>query len=235
MKITLLLILISTLNLLATGTYSQTARVSLRLNQTSLKQALKEIERSSEFYFLYNNELIDVERKVDIDANNEQINTILDRLFANVDAKYAVYDRQIVISPTNMALPQVAQRKISGKVTDLSGSAIPGATVMIKGTTTGVTTSNEGIFSLVLPNDAKILSFSFVGMRTQEVAIDARSEYNITLANLTISLEEVVAIGFGTKKKSELASAIVQIQGEMAAKSPSVNMTNSFTRSVTRS
>ena len=63
------------------------------------------------FYFLYNNELIDVERKVDIQADNEQINTILDRLFNDQEIKYAVYDRQIVISPVNMPLPQEAQRK----------------------------------------------------------------------------------------------------------------------------
>jgi hypothetical protein len=92
MKITLLLILVSTFNLLATDTYSQTARVSLNLNQISLKQAFKEIERSSEFYFLYNNELIDVERKVDIEAKNEQINIILDHI-TNFSHRTIIYLR----------------------------------------------------------------------------------------------------------------------------------------------
>jgi len=228
MKITLLFILISTLNLLATGSYSQTTRVSLKLNQTSVKQVLKEIEHSSEFYFLYNNELIDVERKVDIEANNEPINSILDNLFANANVKYAVYDRQIVISPTNMNLHQEAQHKVNGKVIDQYGAAIPGASVVVKGTTIGVTTSNDGNFSLLLPNDAKFLLFSFVGMRTQEVAIDNRSNYSITLADVTIGLDEVVAIGFGTKKKSELTNAVDQIQGDIAAKVPSVTLTPSL-------
>ncbi len=223
MKITLLLILISTLNLLATDTYSQTARVSLKLSQTSVKQALKEIERSSEFYFLYNNELVDVERKVDIDADNEQINTILDRLFANADAKYAVYDKQIVISPMSMNLPQAAQRKISGRVADPSGAGIPGATVMVIGTTSGVTTSNDGNFSLVLPENAKMLSFSFVGMRTQEVVIDTRSEYNVVLSEQAIGLDEIVAIGYGTMKKSDLTGSVGSVSSNKLIEQPSTS------------
>ena len=214
MKITLLLILISTLNLWATGTYSQTARVSLKLNQTSIKQVLKEIEHSTEFYFLYNNDLVNVERKVDIEAKNEQINTILDRLFVDQGEKYAVYDRQIVISPANMPLPQEGQRKVSGKVIDQTGTPIPGASVVIKGTTTGVTTGVDGTFSLVLPMDAKVLAFSFVGMRSLEVPVSLKSEYNITLFEETIGLDEVVAIGYGTTSKRKTVSAISIIQPE---------------------
>src|SRR5665647_293511 len=111
MKIVLFLILTSTFNLLATGSYSQTTRLSLSLSQTSVKQVLKEVERSSEFHFLYNNELIDVERKVDIQVENELVSSILDMLFDSKVTKYAIYDKQIVISPAGMPLPQEAQRK----------------------------------------------------------------------------------------------------------------------------
>jgi len=211
MKITLLLILVSTLNLLATDTYSQTARVSLNLNQTSLKQALKEIERSSEFYFLYNNELIDVERKVDINADNEQINTILDHLFANQEVKYAVYDRQIVISPANMPLPQEVQRKIAGKVTDQSGTSLPGVSVVVKGTTSGVITDTNGNFSLAIIPENATLVFSFVGMKTQEVNVVRKTFINVVLAEETIGIEEVVALGYGTMKKSDLTGSVASV------------------------
>ena len=188
MKITLLLILISTFNLLATDTYSQTARVQLNLNQISLKQTLKEIERSSEFYFLYNNELVDVERKVDINADNEQINTILDHLFANQDVKYAVYDRQIVISPANMPLPQEVQRKISGKVTDATGGALPVVTVAVKGTTNGSITYADGKYSLSnIPGNATLI-FSFIGMKTQEVTVEGKTTINVKLLEESIGL-----------------------------------------------
>jgi len=214
MKITLLLILVSTFNLLAIDTYSQTARVSLNLNQISLKQALKEIERSSEFYFLYDNELVDVERKVDIKADNEQINTILDRLFANQDTKYAVYDRQIVISPANMPLPQEVQRKISGKVTDQAGIPIPGASVVVKGTTRGITTDIDGNFALTLPADAKELIFSFIGMQSQVIGIAGKTLFNIVMKEDAIGIEEVVAIGYGTQKNSLVTGAISKIKSE---------------------
>ena len=213
MKITLSLILISTLNLLATGTYSQTVKVSLNLNQTSIKQVLKEIERSSEFYFLYNNNLVDVERKVDILAKNEQINTILDRLFANHSIKYAVYDRQIVISPANMPLPQQAQRKVTGKVTDQAGVPIPGVAIIVKGTTIGVTSDSDGNFSLSLPVDTKMLVFSFIGMLSQEITIGSKTIINVKMAEETISIDEVVAVGYGTQKKTTLTGAVAAIKG----------------------
>src|SRR5665647_3977572 len=181
MKITLILILFSTFNLLATGSYSQTARVSLKLNQTSVKQVLKEIERSSEFYFLYNNDLIDVERKVDILANNEQISSVLDRLFANQEAKYAVYDRQIVISPTDMNLPQDAQRKIKGKVTDQTGSSLPGLSVVVIGTTNGKITDTDGNYSLTnIPENAS-LQFSFFGMKAKTISIQGKQTIDVVL------------------------------------------------------
>lgn len=228
MKITLLLILIPTLTLLATGTYSQTARVSLKMNQTSVKQVLKEIEHSTEFYFLYNNDLVNVERKVDIEADNEQINSILDRLFANQEEKYAVYDRQIVISPVNMPLPQEAQRTVRGKVTDPSGAPIIGASVVVKGTTAGVTTNTDGTFSLVIPANAKILAFSFVGMRSQEIAISTRSEYNIVLTEETIGLDEVVAVGYGTQKKVNLTGAISSVKTAQLGNIPAANLSNTI-------
>ncbi len=233
MKITLILILISTLNLLATGTYSQTARVSLKLNQTSIKQVLKEIEHSTEFYFLYNNDLVNVERKVDIDADNEQITNILDRLFANGEEKYAVYDRQIVISPANMPLPQEAQRKVAGKVTDQSGAPITGASVVVKGTTIGVTTGYDGTFTLVLPTNVKSLTFSFVGMKTQEVPIGAKSQYNVILQEETIGLEEVVAVGYGTQKKANLTGSVAAVSGDELVKRPAPNVQNLLQGKVT--
>ena len=228
MKITLLLILISTFNLLATDTYSQTARVSLNLSQTSLKQALKEIEKSSEFYFLYNNELVDVERKVDIEAENEQINTILDQLFANQDVKYAVYDRQIVISPANMPLPQEVQRKISGKVTDQSGASLPGVSVIVKGTTSGVITDANGNYSLAnIPVNAT-LQFSFVGMKMQEIAVGNKTTINVTLAEETVGIEEIVAIGYATQKKVNVTGSISSVNMKKLETMPITNSTQAL-------
>ena len=222
MKITMFLILISALNLLASGTYSQTTKVSLKMNQASIKQILKEIERSSEYYFLYNNELIDVERKVDIIAENQQINIILDRLFEGQGTKYAVYDRQIVISPDKMPLLQSGQKRISGKVTDSSGGSLPGVSVVVIGTTTGVITDNDGNYTLLNIPENAILQFSFVGMKNQEIVVGSRTTINITMIENTVALEEIVAIGYGTRAKKDLTGAVVQINAQEITKQ--VNM-----------
>lgn len=208
MKIVLFLILTSTFHLLATGTYSQTTRLSLSLNQTPIKQILKEIERSSEFHFLYNNELIDVERKVDIQVENELVNSILDMLFDSKVTKYAIYNKQIVISPAGMPLPQEALRKVSGKVTDQIGAGIPGATVAVKGASIGIITDSEGRFNLSIPADAKILVFSFVGMNGQEIAIENKKIFNVVLSEANTQLDEVVAIGYGTMKKKDVTGSV---------------------------
>jgi len=230
MKITLILILFSTFNLLATGTYSQTARVSLKLNQTSVKQVLKEIERSSEFYFLYNNDLIDVERKVDILATNEQISSVLDRLFANQEAKYAVYDRQIVISPTDMKLPQDAQRKIKGKVTDQTGASLPGVAVVVTGTTNGTITDNDGNYSMTnIPENAS-LQFSFVGMKAQTISVQGKQTIDVVLEEENLTVDEVIVIGYGTAKRQDYTGSVssLKMENSMVSLAPNLNALESL-------
>lgn len=230
MKITLILILFSTFNLLATGTYSQTARVSLKLNQTSVKQVLKEIERSSEFYFLYNNDLIDVERKVDILASNEQISSVLDRLFANQEAKYAVYDRQIVISPTDMKLPQDAQRKIKGRVTDQTGASLPGVSVVVIGTTNGTITDTDGNYSLSnIPENAS-LQFSFVGMKAQTISVQGKQTIDVILEEDKLAIDEVIVIGYGTAKRQDYTGSVssLKMENSMVSLAPNLNALESL-------
>ena len=229
MKITLILILFSTFNLLATGTYSQTARVSLKLHQTSVKQVLKEIERSSEFYFLYNNDLIDVERKVDILANNEQISSILDRLFESQEAKYAVYDKQIVISPTDMKLPPEA-RKIKGRVTDQTGASLPGVSVVITGTTNGTITDTDGNYSLTNIPENATLQFSFVGMKAQTIAVQGKQTIDVILEEDKLAIDEVIVIGYGTAKRQDYTGSVssVKMENSMVSLAPNINALESL-------
>lgn len=102
-------------------------------------------------------------------------------------------------------------RKVSGKITDQSGATIPGVSVAVKGTSAGAITDNFGNFSLTIPSDAKTLVFAFVGMKTQEVAIGNQTTFNITLDEENIDIEEVIAIGYGTQKKSHLTGAISKV------------------------
>jgi len=148
----------------------------------------------------------------------------ISRLFDSKVTKYAIYDKQIVISPAGMPLPQEAQRKVSGKVTDPTGAGIPGATVAVKGLSVGIITDSEGRFNLTIPSDAKVLVFSFVGMNSQEVPIDNKKTFNVVLSEANTQLEEVVAVGYGSMKKSDLTGTVNSITKEEIVKSPTGNV-----------
>ena len=116
--------------------------------------------------------------------------------------------------PGDVPLPQAGQRKISGKVTDQTGAGIPGISVVVKGTTVGITTDIDGKYNLSIPADAKILLFSFVGMKSKEITLNNQTVYNVTMEEETIGLEEVVAIGYGTAKKRDLTGAVASVKSE---------------------
>jgi len=223
MRITLFLMLLSVGQLLAVDSYSQNARINLNISNGTVKEVLAEIQNQSEFFFMFNSKIVDVERKVDIKADNEKIGQVLDKLFAGADITYTVVDRQIVLSSMKMLNEQQQTRKISGKVTDQSGAAVPGVSVVVKGTTTGVTTSNDGSYTLNLPADAKVLSFIFIGMKSQDITISGQSVINVTLQEETITLDEVVAVGYGTQKKVNLTGSVATVATEGIVKRTVVN------------
>ena len=118
------------------------------------------------------------------------------------------------------AMSVFAQTKsITGKVTDLTGEPMPGVTVIEKGTSNGTVTNVGGDYSLTVSNKATQLQFSFVGMKTKEIEISTKTQINVTLQEETIGLDEVVAIGYGVQKKSNITGAISSVKGEELASS----------------
>ncbi len=219
MRLTLFFLISSTLSLLAAGSYSQNTRVSLDLKNVSVKDALRAIENSSEFFFIYNNELIDVDRKIDITTKDQKISDVLSKIFDGKDVEITVLERKIILAPNSMSAQQQG-KKITGKVTDTKGATLPGVSIIVKGTTTGITTDINGSFSLSnVPKNA-ILQFSFVGMKSQEVPIGTQTTINVVLAEETIGLEEVVAIGYGSMKKSDLTGSVSSVKTEELASIP---------------
>jgi len=105
-------------------------------------------------------------------------------------------------------------KQISGTVKDANGNAIPGVSVFVRGTTTGVTTGTDGGFQLEIPDDARTLVFSFVGMKTQEISIEGRTLFNVTMKEESIGLEEIVAIGYGIQKKKDITGAVSSVKSE---------------------
>jgi len=113
------------------------------------------------------------------------------------------------------------QRTISGTVTEaLDGKTIPGVTVLVKGTTNGTTTDIQGKFSLRINESAKALLFTFIGMKTQEIPITASNTYNVQMESEAVNLDEVVVIGYGAVKKSDLTGSVASIRTDDLKKIP---------------
>ncbi|MEI6276949.1 MAG: TonB-dependent receptor [Prolixibacteraceae bacterium] len=227
MKLTLFFLITSVLGLFATESYSQMTRITLDLKSVTVKDALKAIENESQFFFIYNNELINVDREIDISVKNEKITEVLNTIFEGRNVEVTVIDRKIVLAPAFMGEQQTG-KKISGKVTDSSGGTLPGVSVIVKGTTNGVISDNSGNYLLTNVLENATLQFSFVGMKTQEIAVGNKISINITLEEETVGIDEVVAIGYGVQKKSSLTGSVSSVAGEKLAVAKSTNFTNSL-------
>lgn len=229
MKLTILFSFVFVISASAVG-YSQSAKLSLKLSNQSLVDALKQIEDQSEFYFYYNNNDIVGIRGISVNIQDAGIEKVLDELLLDTGLNYKMIDRYIVIKPVNEAVQtnmSAQQGKVAGVVKDAAGMPLPGVTVSIKGTSTGTITQSDGSFSLAgVPDDA-ILVFSFVGMRSQEVPVNGKSLINVSMEEETIGLEEVVAVGYGTQKKVNLTGAVVAEEGAEMLKAHTPNVVNS--------
>ncbi|SHF20754.1 TonB-linked outer membrane protein, SusC/RagA family [Mariniphaga anaerophila] len=192
----------------ATSGYSQSTKLTLKMNGSKVIDVLNEIENQSEFYFLFNQKLLDVERQVDINVREKPIEIILEKLFSGTSVNYHVYDRQIVLTTFNEERLSDQAKAVSGKVTDPRNLPLPGVTVVIKGTTQGTITDADGEYTLANVPDGATLVFSFVGMKAQEVVVGNKTSINISMEEETIGLDEVVAIGYGTQKKANLTGAV---------------------------
>lgn len=228
MRVSLFLILISAFQVLAGASYSQSTRLSLNMKNSTVKEVLGQIEDQSEFYFLYNNQLINVDRKVDVDVQNEKIDVVLNKLFVDGSVSYVIRDRHIILTPVGEILIGQQQKGITGKVTDVAGLPLPGVSVVVKGTTTGTITDGDGKYSIMsIPANATLL-FSFVGMKAQELVVGGKATINVTLVDESIGIEEVVAVGYGVQKKTTVTGSISSIKGEELAAMPAANVSQSI-------
>jgi len=219
MHFTIFILFLSLSQAFAVNSYSQQTKLSLDLKNAKVEDVLDQIEKKSEFFFMYNKGMVDVERKIDIQVEEKGINQVLDKVFEHTGISYSIKNRQILLinnSMINNAVENITQQQksISGKVTDSSGGSLPGVSVVVKGTTTGVITDGDGKYSLSNVPENAILQYSFVGMKGQEIAVGSRTSINVTLAEDNIGIDEVVAIGYGTMKKSDLTGSIVSVKSE---------------------
>jgi TonB-linked SusC/RagA family outer membrane protein len=228
MKLTFLLILISAISVLAGKTYSQTKKLNMNIENATVKEVLSTIESQSEFYFMYSEKIIDVNRRVSMNMDGQYIETVLNKLFEGTDVNYTVKDRIIVLTTPEVfnseELTGQQQKPITGKVTDSSNQPLPGVTVVVKGTNNGTVTNATGNYTVTNIPEGAVLLISFVGMKTQEIAVGTQTTINVVLVEETVGIDEVVAVGYGTQKKVNLTGSVSSLSSKELNSSSTSNI-----------
>jgi TonB-linked SusC/RagA family outer membrane protein len=231
MRNIIILLIAGVLQASAIDGYAQKTKLSLNFSNTELINVLDKIEDESEFFFLYNEKLLDVNRKVSISEENQLINVILDELFANSDVAYTIFDRKIILAPENLMSRETAkelqqQQVVSGRVTDQTGAPMPGVNIQVKGTMQGSITDADGKYTISIQDKNASLVFSFIGYVTQEIALAGRNSVDITLANEVLGLNEVVVTALGIKREAKTLgySTAVINQGQLTENRTSTAM-----------
>jgi len=217
MRITLFLILVFSMQLMASNTKAQRDKVTLNLNKVTIEKIFDEIESQTDYVFLFSKEMINLNQIKGIQVQNKNIMDVLDILFRNTDIKYRIIDNKIILT-TSVPPVQKQQNQsitITGKVVEKNGDPLPGVNVYEKNNPThGVITSVDGTYTITVSTPDDILVFSFVGFETQEIHVASRTQINVTLIENAIALDEVVSVGYGTQKKSDLTGSVVSIDAD---------------------
>ena len=236
MKLTAFLIILFTVQVTAT-VYSQNKKLSLNMQGNTIKEVLQQIEAQSEYRFIYENEKVNLDSKVSIRVKDEVVENILKQLFERDGVSYSITENNLIlINPSGQQMKNMGresngaqqQKTVSGKVTDSSAAPLPGVSVVVKGTTTGVITDMDGNYTLPKVPENTTLVFSFVGMKTQEMTVGNKTTINVVLAEETIGIEEVVAVGYGTMKKSDLTGSVTRANIGSFKESSNVSLTQSL-------
>ncbi len=222
MKLTTVILLFAMFTATAAKSYSQTARLNLNLKDATIVDIFREIEKTSEFGFFFKSEELNNEKCQTIKVSDATIEEVLKKVLDS-NYSYKILDKNIVVTKGNLEATQQQGKKVVGKVTDSLGGSLPGVSVVVKGTTTGVITDLNGNYSLANVPENAILQFSFVGMKTQEVVVGGKTAINLTLEEETVGIEEVVAIGYGTMKKSDITGSVTSVTSKDFVKGVATN------------
>lgn len=221
---------------------SQTVKLSLDLRKVPVEKVIQMIEEQTEFYFLYQDDVLKRGQTVTLQVKDTPLETILQQLSDQVNVDYRIMDRQIILlpkekpadaKPASVGTEQQQQRReITGSVKDSRNQPLPGVAVVVKGTTIGTVTDNIGNFLLSVPADALSLEFSFVGMKRQEILISGRSNFDIVLDDETFGVDEVVVVGYGTQKRSDITGTVASLASERLEMVPNLNIAQAIQGSI---
>ncbi len=254
MKLTLIFMLLGISAAFASTMRSQTATVNISGNNLQVKDIILQIEEQTDYLFVYNN-TIDLSQKVSVHKDKTPVAEVLSSIFNGTDIIYAMEGNNILLlkkneTEANNEIPeavsgrssghgnratiaglnkilQQSTRTVTGTVSDPYGDAIIGANVVENGTTNGVITDMDGNFSIKVGENA-VLTVSYIGYNKQEVTVGNQSSISVTLTEDLLKLEEVVVVGYGTARKSDITGSVVRADLTALQESPNTNIMNAL-------
>lgn len=190
-------------------------RITMQLGETGLKAVFKEISRQTSKTVIYNDDLLKFDGKVRADFIDVELEEVLKQVLKDQRMSYKFMDDYILIVRQKDVPQTVSEITLKGTVVDQTGAALPGVTVLVKGTTLGTSTNIEGKFSLQLPETQNmVLVFSMIGMKSKEVTVGKQREFKVTLTEEKSELEEVVVTGIVERKAESFTGSTVTMKNE---------------------
>lgn len=210
MRISLFLLFACAFQLLAVNTEAQNSIISFPSNSISVGQLIEEIEKQTDYLVVYSNREIDTNRQVTIQNKSAKVSSYLKETLAEVGVDYKFENDYIILSKNNSLLDRMQQQeKVTGIVTDVKGEPVIGANVSVVGKSIGTITDIDGKFA-IQASQGNTLQISFIGYKTQTTKVTGK-HIAIVLQEDMEMLDEVVVIGYGTVKKSDLTGSVSSI------------------------
>ena len=235
MKAILILFLIA-IQVTANNVYSQFVSLNLSMKNTTVSAVINSISAQTGYEFSYDADLLNKRiSSVYVDAKNEHIETVLGKTFKGTNINYRILNNRIFLkedvdkTKELSALDKQQQQKVvKGTVTDVTGLAVIGANVFVKGTTSGTITDMDGKYVLNNVPDDAILVFSYIGFLEQEIKVAGKATIDVLLKEDSKKLDEVVIVGYGTQKKVNLTGSITAVNASELSGISTSNLSNTL-------
>ncbi|MFY0600167.1 MAG: TonB-dependent receptor [Cyclobacteriaceae bacterium] len=209
-------------------------KIQIEVSDQSILQVFETIQSKTDFVFAYDENDLNLQKKVNLGNHKNSLGELLLKLSKKAGLKFKQVNNQINVSKKTEKVSEpleiiISGLKISGKViSSEDGQGLPGVNVILKGTSTGTITDFDGNYSIEVPNEESILVFSFVGFTAQEVVVGNTTAIDIELIADLTALQEIVVIGYGKQKKSDLTGAVGTVKGDEISRFSTANATQAI-------
>ena len=201
-------------------------KVTLNLENVPLKKVFKAIEKQTSFRFVYSDDAIPANKKMSINVRAVMLSEAMKKLFEKTDLTFKLLSSNLIVITNTNAITQVSAFIVSGRVINDQKQPIGNVSVQEKGTNNGTVTNEQGNYSISVTNENAILVFSYVGFVSEEVQVKGRASIDISLAEDSKELNQVVVVGYGTQRKIDLTGSVSSVSGNELIKRPVTNVEN---------